>query len=271
MPVTLPTTVNTANTDSATDDPKQMRADLLDLMQKFNNLLGFVNSLGIMQPGDGVEQVVNGAGVKDSARVKLDGTSLTRSAAGIKINGQGVKGSMLDGSATDTPGNSKYYGTNGSGARGFYDLPVGILLQRRYTSNATASTATGYTAFPLFNSTTTPTTSMGVQVFSDSITLANAANKVAIEGAVQFTTTANRDVAVAVFRGSTCIYSAVHVVSGTGQISFDVEDAPGSTGPHTYSVRIGDTLGSTLYLNSSGGTSVYGGTPRSTMTLLEFA
>ena len=120
MAITLPTSVDTTDVDSATDDPKLARADILDLMQKFNTLLGQINALGIMQVGDGIEQVVNGAGVKDAARVKLDGTSLTRSAAGIKVNAQGVKGSMLDGSATDTPGNSKYYGTNGSGARGFF-------------------------------------------------------------------------------------------------------------------------------------------------------
>lgn len=271
MAVTLPSTIATTDIDAASDDPKLARAVLLSVTTNFNTVLGQVNSLGIMQPGDGVESVANGAGVKDALRVKLDGTSLTRSASGIKINAQGVKCSMLDGGSTDTPGNSKYFGTDGIGARGFHNLPVGTLLQRRRVENSTASTLSSYTAMPLISTNTTPTTSMGGEVLSDSITLANAANKVHIRGVVHFTTSATRDVVVAVFRGSTCIYSAFHVVSGSGQISIDAQDAPGSTGPHTYSVRIGDTLASTLYINSAAGSSSLGGTVRSAMSLEEFA
>ena len=48
-----------------------------------------------------------------SAAVRLQ-QSLTSDASGVKLSGDSA-----------TPGNSKYYGTNGSGTKGFHDLPAG--------------------------------------------------------------------------------------------------------------------------------------------------
>mgnify|MGYP003126722921 CR=1 FL=1 len=40
--------VSTANLDAASDDPKQARSDLLDLTQKFNQLLGILDKNDIV-------------------------------------------------------------------------------------------------------------------------------------------------------------------------------------------------------------------------------
>lgn len=55
--------------------------------------------------------------------------SLTSDADGIKLIGD-----------SDAPGNSKYYGTNGAGAKGFYDLPVGTV--RKYAASIGDAAAT---------------------------------------------------------------------------------------------------------------------------------
>ena len=73
-------------------------------------------------------QDATGAMVADTATLNLtytDGTpelkgdvitqmSVTADASGVKLSGDAA-----------TPGNSKYYGTDGSGTKGFYDLPTG--------------------------------------------------------------------------------------------------------------------------------------------------
>lgn len=95
MAITLPSSVTTANVDAASDDPKQARADILDLITKFNTILGQINALGITQVGDGLEVVAAAAGTKDGVATKLDGTSLARSAAGLKVNAGGITLAMI--------------------------------------------------------------------------------------------------------------------------------------------------------------------------------
>lgn len=86
MPITLPSPIPTTDIDAAGDDPKLARAVLLTVSTSFNTVLGQVNSLGILQPGEGVEILANGAGVKDALRVKLADATLLRTAAGLAVN-----------------------------------------------------------------------------------------------------------------------------------------------------------------------------------------
>lgn len=119
MPVILPTSVSLVNVDQTTDDPKLARADFVDVMTKFNTLLGQINSIGIMQPGDGTELLAQASGTKDSLRVKLDGTTLGRSANGLKL--ASVTTDLLEGGVA-LPGVDKYYGTNAASVKGFYSF-----------------------------------------------------------------------------------------------------------------------------------------------------
>ena len=122
MSVTVPSSVSTANVDSAGDDPKLARPDIKTLFDAVNTLLGQINALGIMQLGDGLENDAQAGGTKDKARVKLDGTSLARSSSGLKVNA--VTTAMLE-TGTGSPSASTYYGTNGSSVKGFFSLPSG--------------------------------------------------------------------------------------------------------------------------------------------------
>lgn len=62
--------------------------------------------------------------------------SLTSDASGIKLSGDAT-----------TPGNSKYYGTDSGGTKGFFDLPAGLGVP---TTITVANEATDTTCFPAF-------------------------------------------------------------------------------------------------------------------------
>lgn len=86
---------------------------------------------------------------------KLSSISTTNSVAGNGTSGSPVQ---LAGDAA-SPGNSQYYGTNGSGAKGYYDLPSGVAAANPTASigfspvNGSASTFTRSDAAPKFDTT----------------------------------------------------------------------------------------------------------------------
>lgn len=79
--------------------------------------------------------------------------------------------------------------------------------------------------------------------------------------------------AAALFRGTNCLNAAANLaaVDDTGSIiTMDVLDAPGSVGPHTYSVRVGNSSGAqTPRLNGTQAARRFGGAAKCTLTLLE--
>jgi hypothetical protein len=103
---------------------------------------------------------------------KLSAASTTNS-----VTGNGTPGSpaQLVGDA-GSPGNSMYYGTNGSGAKGFYTLPSGVAGANPTTSiglsptNGVASTFMRSDAAPSLSQSITPTWT-GTHTFNGSITM----------------------------------------------------------------------------------------------------
>lgn len=95
MPVSIYSTLLKTALDATSDSPVNARAELATAIDALNSLRTLIDSLGITQPGDGLEIVAAGAGTKDGAAVKLDGASLARSAAGLKIASAGILLSML--------------------------------------------------------------------------------------------------------------------------------------------------------------------------------
>ena len=92
------------------------------------SFIGSLNSSKISDFTEAVQDVV-GTWLTDSNTIDFTyndgGNTMTmdvRTQMSITSDSGGVK---LDGDSS-TPGNTKYYGTNGSGTRGFYDLPTGI-------------------------------------------------------------------------------------------------------------------------------------------------
>ena len=146
---------------------------------------------------------------------------------------------------------------------------AGVLqvLQTEYTATTVLTPA-------LANTDVVPTTANGTQILSQSITLANAANKVLAEfsgfggiGGV------NVAICAALFRGSTCLNTvATTAPSASTSMHFgiDIIDTPGSVGPHTYTVNVGPaTTAGSLRMNSNSAARVHGGAARATLTLTE--
>lgn len=66
----------------------------------------------LLADSDTIDVTYNDAGNAETAAVRTQ-MSITSDTSGIKLSGD-----------ASTPGNSKYYGTDGSGSKGFYDLPA---------------------------------------------------------------------------------------------------------------------------------------------------
>ena len=137
-------------------------------------------------------------------------------------------------------------------------------LQAIYSANANLTT-------PLPIDDTVPTATEGVEVLSQSITLASSANKVLVELAL-WGRTFEVNWGAALFRGSTCLHAQAHIIESfdlCNTIGFDILDAPGSVGPHVYSVRAGSESGAVLRLNGVENARRFGGASKCTLILRE--
>jgi hypothetical protein len=217
--------------------------------------------------------------------IVLDATSLrTAQQMSVTVDGSGLK---LSGDA-GSPGNSKYYGTDSGGTKGFFAVPVSKILQvvsTTYTTNADLTTHIPY-------DDTIPQSTEGTQVLSTSITPADNTNlvkcKVSVWGAYS---KKNDAVTVALFRGTTCIdahavegpvfqaanlttlggdtYFNADIIADIGfQICFEFVDSPASASSQTYSVRVGAS-GSTIRLNGNTAGRKFGGASICTLILEE--
>jgi len=143
-------------------------------------------------------------------------------------------------------------------------VAAGAALQILQNTNVTNTSLT--TILPIDD--TVPTITEGDEILSQAITLAATANKVAVLVCVP--AASGSTVGVAVYRGSTCIWAGIFA-PGAGEMASPVFlDAPGSTGPHTYSVRIGNNTGAVTRINGSTVGRIFGGVSAATLTLIEF-
>lgn len=127
---------------------------------------------------------------------------------------------------------------------------AGTVIQSRRTQTQAETTYASNTQIPLDSST--PLSTEGNQLFSDNITLAASTHKVRIRGSIMLAAASTQYQIVAVFRGSTCIAVFEEYAGGSEEIpvAFDFEDAPGSVGPHTYNIRVGNNATSAnTYVN----------------------
>jgi len=145
-------------------------------------------------------------------------------------------------------------------------VPSGITIQTLQDTEAAATTVTSVIAA----NDTAPTSSSGTEILSQAITLSGASNNVLVSFNGWFTGSAPMYSAAVILRGSTVIQTAGSWNQSTdrGVFCAEILDAPGTVGPHTYSVRIGSNTG-IITLNGSGGSRHYGGTSKATLTLQE--
>jgi phage-related tail fiber protein len=110
--------------------------------------------------------------------------------------------------------------------------------------------------------TSTPLSTEGTQIWSQSFTPTSATSSICISQSFNFTPGTNGAyVIAAVFRGTTCIGTAIRYCSNNGRpegVSFQIQDDPGTASTVTYSCRVGASANSTWYVNS-GSTITLGG------------
>lgn len=143
--------------------------------------------------------------------------------------------------------------------------PVKQIVTAAVSTTATATTL-------MVNDDTIPQSSEGDEILTANITLTGASNKVLVRVNVFGASGANRDYIMAVFRGGTdAIAATTQVMNGWGQIGIEFTDTPGSAGPHTYSVRLGPTVGDTFTVNGVSASRRLGGVAKSVIVLEEYA
>jgi hypothetical protein len=108
-----------------------------------------------------------------------------------------------------------------------------------------------------------PAITDGTEIWSQAITPTATTTAMQITTNIQCAAGNNVQLALALFRGNTCIGVAAETLSGNGvthQISMYIVDLPGSVASQTYSMRCGAANTNTWWVNSSNGSAVpYGG------------
>lgn len=166
--------------------------------------------------------------------------------------------------AKDVSGSTKLFQKDPAGV----ERAVGA--QGSYGYNESNTYQAISTSIPLDD--TLPTSSEGTSILSTAVTLQNASSPVKVRAVVPLFSAANTNSVVALFRGSVCIgasWQSHGASTGFGRetVVIDVEDNPGSVGPHTYSVRVGGS--STVYINGNASSRLLGGMSKVTLTVEE--
>lgn len=148
----------------------------------------------------------------------------------------------------------------------------GVTLQSKIS---TVPAASGTSTVTLTNST--PTSSTGTQIWSNTITPSSTSSKIAISGSFSYTSSSdsdNKSLLVFVFRGTTCIGTAVGSVvakKAPDSIAVHFLDSPASTATQTYSIRVASNTRGSWYINQYSSAYFNGTMALSTMKLEELA
>ena len=154
------------------------------------------------------------------------------------------------------------------------DMPAGSIVGRvyaEYTANAALATA-------LPCDDTIPASTEGTQVLSAAITLGNASNRVRARFQGQVAELEqNLAIGAALFRSTTCVGATFAANLGGDEaawraavgLTIEIEEAPGSVGPHTYTVRVGSHDGTSVRMNGTTSSRFFGGASRATLVLEE--
>jgi hypothetical protein len=145
-------------------------------------------------------------------------------------------------------------------------------LLQSISSQVAAATGTTFSVF----TNATPTSTMGTQIWSNTITPSAATSTILISGSFLYTSSvAGKGLMAFLFRGTTCVgttaaWCATASTSLT-PVVFNMIDTPASTSAQTYTIRVAGGTAQTWYINQFP-TAYFNGTlAKSTITLQELS
>jgi phage-related tail fiber protein len=146
----------------------------------------------------------------------------------------------------------------------------GQVLQMKF---ANLSAMSGTSLIPA--DTSSPLSTEGTLAATVTITPATTSSRLGIAlSAFVDSNSSNRNVTVAVFRGTQCIGASMVNIGTAGRpeaISINLVDSPSIASAITYTVRLGTSSSATWYLNQSSAGANYGGMSTSTITVTEYS
>ncbi len=169
------------------------------------------------------------------------------------------------------------------GAQNYSEMPTvnGVPISdmtaqvvRAIYSGTTAAT-TGTTIIP--TDTSIPLSTEGTQIWTQTVTPASVSSKFGITQSFLIdSNTSNRNIVVALFRGTTCIYATCTNIATSGRpvtIAVTTLDAPATTSATTYSLRVGVSSSAKWSINQNNVAAItFGGTAnQSDWLITEFA
>jgi hypothetical protein len=295
--MTLPASATKVYLDSATDDPKQARPELADLVDKFNALLTHLNLSTITSgPASIPLSLANGgtgAATAAAARTNLGVEDATETAAGrIEIATQTEANNGTDDTraltplklASISPASVTFAASDqvlildasDSNKLKRASVTTGKVIQQIYSASTTYSTGT--TTIPFDN--TIPQNTEGTEFMTASITPTNSSNLLMIEVQAVVSSSANCRMTAALFQDSTANALAATVCTIYGTVLFETctltlryRMTAGTTSSTTFKIRIGGDNATTVYFNGDNNTAarIFGGVCISSITVTEIA
>lgn len=293
--MTLPAAATKVYMDSSSDDPKLARAELADLVDKFNALLTHCGLSTILSTpltvGSNLENSSGALHVKAASTTQDGAVELATDAEAIAktdtvraltpanlaaLGGSATFAGLLE-LATDaealtgtdtqraiTPANLAYVLASLSGS-------IVQSAYEEYTSNADLSTS-----IPADD--TIPQNTEGTQIISKSFTPKKSTNKIRLRfrGSVQAASGTTQNIACALFKDSAADAIAVDSIVTTAaadRFSFNVthEFTLASASAFTIAVRVGNSLGTAVRLNGTVSGRLYGGKMKATLEIEEIS
>jgi hypothetical protein len=273
--MTIPSDALKTFLDAGTDDPKQARGQLRDLVDSYNTLLAHARAAPFFASsytvGEGVE--ISAAALRAKIR-SVWGIGRDSNGLWLDINGMGTLSGNADPDADFVP----IYDASGSIVKKVTPNALiaaatsGALIQS--VGNQTGALATGATVLPYDD--TIPENDEGVEFLSQAITPESASN--ILEILVNLTCAASlaSDICAALFQDST-----VNALAATAHRTNTSDDSTHITLTHrmvanttsetTFKVRAGLAIAGTMTLNGAAEARKFGGVAVSSILIREVA
>jgi hypothetical protein len=292
--MTLPASATKVHLDAATDDPKQARPELADLVDKFNALLTHLNLSTITSGPAAIPLSVanggTGASTESAARTNLGVADATESAAGrIEIATQTETNNGTDDTRALTPAKLANISpasvtfaasdqvlildASDSNKLKRATITSGKLLQQVISTSS--SVVSGTTTTPYDN--TKPQNTEGVEFLTVTITPSSSSNILLIEAAVLLTTNSGQNIVTHLHQDSTANAIAAGVMPAPALVAPAVgvlrhRMTAGTTSATTFKFRAGPASSATIYMNANNsGTQLFDGVAASSLMVSEIA